>query len=237
MNSASPNGNLPQRRLQRRGWSQLTVQGVLAGCATSARGWFKRKVFFQCPYCGGPVPINAKVCPNKDCQKAITVNAAMSKPRQRWQRFVAQATTEDVRRVQWGYIIGSGVLLWVLLELVQRQFAEHWVKQALLSVVYLAVFALLLPLIVPRHVFTTIATRTGWRVRLGLLINYLSLLLLLQLLIGAFWGKALVMAGVFGVTCVAMWLIRGVLLPTFLPPPPDNRFDPTAPQGRQGRFD
>lgn len=202
-------------------------------------GHVRANANFQCPRCGEAVPVNAKVCPNPGCGQPITLDAAMAAPRQRWQRFLANADTETMRRVQWGYLILSAAVLWSLLAFVEQRYSEHWIRHALLSVVYLAVFGFLAPLIVPRHVFRVIATRTGWRVRLGLVLNYLALLLLLQILIGTWWARALMLAGFFGVTCVAVWVLRAVLLPTFMnqSQPQDTRFDPTAPQGRRGRFD
>jgi hypothetical protein len=55
----------------------------------------------------------------------------------------------------------------------------------------------------------------------------------MQMLIGAFWARATMLAGLFVVSYVAVVIFKGVFGSN------DRRdvFDPTQAQGRRGRFD
>lgn len=96
----------------------------------------------------------------------------------------------------------------------------------------------------PRRIFRAISQRTTALIKLALILNYLTLVLVLQAWISAWWARASILAGVFAVTWLGVWLLTTFLWPMKedlqslgAPPPPTRRFDPMAPQGRTGRHD
>lgn len=201
----------------------------------------KQEAVIQCPGCGQPVPLTATVCPNPTCGTAITVgstvDAVMEPTRRRWRGFLDNATPATRRWVQLAYLFVSAAILWWLLAYVEKHHSENWIWHALLSVLYLTVFGIVTALVAPRRVFEAISSHASWTVKLALVFNYLTLLLLLQIMISTWWARAVMLAGFFGATYVAVWLLRKLLLPMFSGEAEDSSFDPSAPQGRRGRYD
>jgi hypothetical protein len=222
--------------------------------------WYTRcrqTAVVPCTECGGGVPITAKACPA--CKTPLTVNSAVEKTlapaRQRAGQLVAggretlarartsmkKATPETKRRIQWVYLLFSVALLWWLLVCAEQNEVGTWLRRALLSVVFLAASGMLVIVVVPRHMLQTVSRRASILSKLAMVANYLTLLLLLQMMIGVWWQRALILAGLVGVTCLGAWLLTVFWNATekarnFIGQ--DNQtFDPSAPQGRQGRFD
>lgn len=198
----------------------------------------RQRAFFQCPTCRKPALLTATTCPH--CHSPITVKGAVdvvaAPVRRRWYSFLSNATPATAQCIQWGYLLASGACLWWLLSYSEAHAPEHWFGQVVLSVVYLAVISLLVRMITPRPMVHAISQRASWRTKLALVSNYLTLLLLLQILIGVWWGRALTVVGLFAVTCLGLWLFR--LLSAMLNGDEGRRvFDPSEPQGRSGRYD
>jgi hypothetical protein len=216
----------------------LTVGGVWRFYRDRLARLFRRTAVIPCPHCGGEVRITASLCPH--CNEAVTASAVVdtvtAPSRRLWRAFVNNPTPGAMRRFQWAYLLASGLVLWGLLTYIQEHAGEHWLRESALSVLYLAILGFIVVLVVPSSVFEAVAERAAWRVKLAMIANYLTLLILLQLAVGAWWAKALTLAGLFVAAYVGvliMLALRG--------PPPDedqqNRFDPSRPQGRRGRFD
>lgn len=199
----------------------------------------------KCPECGRAIPITTKVCAN--CRTPFTVGSALNSviepPRQRWREALHRASPETKRRAQWLYLLLSGALLWWLLAYVAESQGNAWVKAALLSVIFLATLGLLLVFLVPRHVVQKFSRRSPRLMKLAFVVNYLTGLLLLQIAIGEWWDRALTLAGLLVVTYVGAMVLCRLLWPAaqefrgIYERENQGPFDPSAPQGRRGRFD
>lgn len=142
------------------------------------------------------------------------------------------------------YLLLSVSLLWWLLAYVEEKQGSHWVKSALLAVVFLAALGLVSVFLVPRQFIQNLSRRSSRVMKFAFVFNYLACLLLIEIMIGEWWARALILAGLLGVTWLGSWLlcrvwpmaqqVRGIY---------DQaqgnweQFDPSAPQGRKGRFD
>ncbi|MHB1309375.1 MAG: hypothetical protein ACYDC1_19880 [Limisphaerales bacterium] len=199
----------------------------------------------QCPACREPVPLSAPACAR--CGASMTVHAAIhatvDPPRQRWRRFLGSATPETKRLIQRIYFVLSAAVLWFLLAYVEEHQEGTWARHAALSTVYLAGLMLLAVWLVPRPLFLAIAWRTSRWIKLSLVLNYLSALTLLQLFIGEWWQRALILAGLLGVTWVAAFLFHRFVVPmvaatteTFMGGEAAS-FNSSTQQGRKVRLD
>ena len=219
----------------------LSVGAILRYQYRRLTGGVRRQARVACPKCRKPLPLSATVCPK--CKTPVAfddaVDHVLNPIRAWWEAWKARAAADPARqrRVQWTHLFLSGLLLWLLVSYVANHRAADWLWQLGLCAVYLAVIAFLTALIAPAGFFPMIA-RWGWRVKVGLTFNYFTLLLLLQMFIGAFWVRAVTLAVLFAVTYVAFLVLRWFLAPmaqSFAPP--SNRFEPTDPQGRRARYD
>lgn len=224
----------------------VTVGSLFRRCWRDFVSWFRHRATVECPQCHDQVSLKATTCPK--CGAAVTVgavfDAAVEPARKRWHDFLRNAPPEAKRRVFRIYLLFSVALFWVAVGYVERQFADRWMLNAMLSVVYLTVIAMLVRWIVPPKVFALIPRRLYPSMKLSLFFNYLTLLLGVQIFIGTWWERASIIAGLFGVTFASSFLLRKAA-PYFLenighffaPPGPEPRpgFDHTHPQGRNVR--
>lgn len=169
---------------------------------------------------------------------AVAAEVALTPLRARYQRAVDEMGPRGMRRLQWTYLLLSLATLWWLLGYTERHHANDWVGNAMLSVLYLAVFGLLAALLVPRYTWASFIWRTSRLTKLGVIVNYLTLLLLVQDLIGVWKQRAIMLASLFVATHVAAWLLCRFFWPQFLRAAHvfvggSVPFDPGAPQGRQ----
>ncbi len=181
------------------------------------RLWLVRITSLQCPACYRASPFLARACPH--CRQPITftvaVEVALTPLRDRYEQAVDNAGPKAMRRIQWLCFQLSLVLLWYLLGYTAKH-ADEWIGQALLSVVYLAVFGLLAAVLVPRSVWVSFLWRTSRLTKLTVVVNYFSVLLLVQSLIGAWKERATVLAGLFAVSWLASWVLCHLIWPQFI---------------------
>lgn len=182
----------------------------------------------------------AKVC--SKCGTPFTLDSVIEPPRRRWREILENITPETRRRIQWCYFLFSVALLGWLLAYCEQNQEKHWVGHALLSVIFLAASGLLSVLLTPRQVIQNFSRHCPRLTKLAFVANYLAALLLLQIMIGKWWERALILAGLLAVTCLGAWLLCRVLWPMTqqvrgLYDDSGQPFDPSAPQGRRGRFD
>ncbi|MCX6917624.1 MAG: zinc ribbon domain-containing protein [Verrucomicrobia bacterium] len=224
----------------------LTLGAVVAHYWSRLTHRVREQSAIRCPQCGQASPLASETCPHCHFEITVdsTVNAVLEPPRRRWRLFVGNASPATRRRIQWAYLLSSGLFIWWLLAYIEEHHPDHWVRHAMLSAVYCAVLAFIVLLLTPRKLLAAISQRTTALVKLALLLNYLSFVLLLQMWIGTWWVRAIILAGVFGVTWLAAWLLTSVILPMtnqvrgiYEPPNANSPFDPAAPQGRRGRYD
>ena len=180
----------------------LTVPALCRHYWQTLRDGFTRAAVTRCPKCHQEVPLSATVC--AQCGQATdldaSIEATLEPPRRRWRTFLRSATPATRRRIQWVYLLGSAAGLWWMLAYVEEHFTQKWLGYAALSVVYLAVLSFLAVSLIPPRVFQTLNRRASIPVKLALVANYLTLLLLLQVIIGAWWARALLVAGLFLIT-------------------------------------
>jgi hypothetical protein len=192
----------------------------------------------KCPDCGSAARLTSQVCPNPACHAPLTVdsiaNAALKAPRDCWQRFLANATETTAMRTQRFYFLASATLLWCLLSWAENQWTGHWFLYAVLAVAYFFLLGILAPLIAPNVDFQRVWNCAASRVKLGLICNWLSLLLLMQLLIGVWYARAVMLASLVVMGGLAIFVLSGGLSSD------QNQevvFDPSEPQGRRARFE
>ena len=206
---------------------------------------FKGLAAFRCPGCGNAVPVGQAACGT--CGGAMTLGAAvdhtLAPPKRWWHRFLRGATPGQKRLIQWIYFLLSALLLWGTVAHIEKSVGSAWFSYAALSAVYIAVFGLLLLLLVPRPVLQRIYFRSSALTKLSILCNALVGAFALQLFIGAWWARAIILATLFGVLWLAAYIFHVWIMPmaaateqTFVGSPRDN-FDPRARQGRNVRLD
>lgn len=205
--------------------------------------WSTRVTALRCPSCQRTSPLRAKICGH--CGQSMTVQAAVEAAllplHHRWQAFLQHASPKTMKRIQWGYLGLSLALLWGLLGYAETQSDGRWIGSALLSVLYLTTFLLLAALLVPKYVWATFALRTSRLVKLAVVVNYLTVLLLLQQFIGAWPMRATILAALFVVSWAGAWLLCHFFWPAYVQTANillggGNRdFDASDPQGRTVR--
>ena len=205
---------------------------------------FFKAASLRCPKCESANPLNSTFCGN--CKAHLSVSLATEKivrrPQNRVQQFLIGVTPATKRRVHWCYLVFSAALLWWMLAYVEHD-TSSWIPYMLLSVIYVTVLSFFGLWLIPRQVFLNVFGRAARLVKLGLALNSLSLMLLVQIFIKIWWVRAGTLAALFIVAWFASWLLHTYLLPmvyetkaVFLGSDSDN-FGPSTPQGGRARFD
>ncbi len=245
----------------------LTLGSVVRHYWRKLRTGVRERAVIQCPSCGQPVPINAKVCPNPECAAAITFEATVSKasegprrhargvlgtlgsivrrlarwfaevPQARWQAFVLNAGPGTRRLVQWAYCLLSVLLLVLLLWGKSERLVEDFGILMLVALVFFPVLAIVAKQIVPTQVFEAVATRTSSIVKLGLLCNYMLLLVVVHFFVASWTAQVMLMFGLLVLSVLGIWIARAILSPSIDQDNTGEEYDPSMPQGRRGRYD
>lgn len=208
-------------------------------------GQVKSLAAIRCPHCQTAVPVGKSICGN--CGTALTLGLAvdhtLAPPKRWWLRFLDKATPGRKRLIQWFYFLLSVTVLGGMVVHIEQNVGDAWFRYAALSAVFIAVFGLLLRLLVPPPVFRMVYFGSSALTKLSILCNALVATFALQLFIGAWWARAIILASMFGILWFAAYLFHVYILPmaaateqTFVGSPQDN-FDPRAPQGRNVRMD
>jgi hypothetical protein len=220
----------------------------LAPSAMFERWWDRQRNRIEarlkvaCPACGQPTPLSARQCPAPGCEAPLTLRSplghARTAVRSRWQRFLAHADARTARRVQWIHVLLSAGLLAAVLARTGRLDSPHGWAQELLSLFYLILVGVALPLLLPGATFPRLWAAAASRVKFGLFCNTMTLLWGLHLTVGFLWTHALLLALLVAKAAVAMGVLQKLADPR---PSRDCRcgcdFDPSEPQGRMGRFE
>ncbi len=224
---------------------KFTLGSILGHYAQQVMGGVRRRAVVSCPHCQAAAPITASTCPH--CSETITFDAAyeatVEPTRQRYRNFILGASPRTKRLVRWSYFLLSTAGLWQMLAYVEAHVGDGWVWHAALSIVYLAVLLLGVLLFVKRERLSALVHHRSVSVKLGLIMNSFCLLILLQIFIGEWWLRSLVMAGLLLAVWVALYVLHEWVLPmlrateaAFLGSP-EKKFDHTGPQGRTARHD
>jgi uncharacterized protein YbaR (Trm112 family) len=212
----------------------------LAALAATVRRWVGSATALECPRCRQATPLRAHAC--RHCGQPLTLGVAvevtLTPLRERWYRFVDVAGPKTMRRLQWAHASLSLALLWWVLGYTERRHGGDWMAPAALSILYLAMVAFLAAALVPKAALVRVVQGTSWRVKLGLLMNYFTVVLLSQNVIAEWWTRAAMLAGLFVVTWAAALVLWHFFWPAyvttsnFVMSEGEAEFDPSNPQGR-----
>jgi len=197
-----------------------------------------RLICYQCQH---PNPFRAAKC--ESCGASFAISFSLEKRENLLIGYLTDARKiPRYRQQKWLqniYMLISAGLMYGAVELALRQ--AHYFKAAALSIVHISMFLLFIKLIVPRQVFAPIFI-LSWRVRLGMVLNFLASILVFQCLVSNFLSEAMLIAGLFftvwaGARLFVQWVypiaeaIAGIFLTC------DNHFDVDSPQGRSVRIE
>ena len=207
--------------------------------------WWQQNAVIACPWCRGAAPLYARSCPH--CRQTITVQACLGtslRPlHRRWQRRRPLPTRLTRALAQSAYLLGTLALLaWQFAAVTLNNPVLMGLRLAL-SAVILAVAALVSLWVLPRHLFAALSARLSPVHKVGLLANYLSVLLLLQAGIGGWLERSLLFVALLVCTWVAGRVLHRLLWPVTVGVRQIFReqdggwFDPSQPQGRQGGYE
>ena len=210
-----------------------------------ALGGLRAATALQCPSCRqGALPVGTHVCPT--CGVVPTfqnaVRAACAPYCLRVEKYFTAVPARTKWQAQWLGLVFSAALLWWMLGKVERNTGGHWFSPALLSVIHMAAVGFLTVWLMPRPLLFAISREATGKVKLALTLNVFSGMLLLQLIITAWWERTSILATVFVVLWLAAWLMNHLVLPEawltygnlFGASEP---FSAASPQGRSARYD
>jgi hypothetical protein len=163
-------------------------------------------------------------------------------------RFLADLAQGRHRRaLQWvcqlTYLLASAILLQQLLAGFESRGLQDVLAPAAVSVVFLAALGMLVLWAVPPQLVQTVSHKASGLVKLSLVLNFFSLLLLLQVLVRAWWTRSLILVGLLAMGGVGLWVLRLVFWPAaqhakkLFQDGPSKDFDASNPQGRQATLD
>lgn len=143
---------------------------------------------------------------------AAAVEVTFNPLRQRLHRWLDRVGPRTIRRFQWGYFLVSLAVLWWLLG-----FSEHHLGSLALAVVisavYVAVALFLMAWLMPRDMWFAFGRRTSRLIKLAVVVNYLTALLLLQNLILTWRARAIILTMLFFTTWLGAWMLCRFLWP------------------------
>lgn len=218
----------------------LSLGSVIKLCWRRFLDFFRDRAVIRCPECRHPVSLADKNCSNSECGKPVTVEAvvvATLEPRRRWQDFLSTATPTTASRLQWAIFLFSFLILLGTFAYAEAHQTDYWALHALLGACYVVALGALLPLVRPDIDLGQVWRAAGRPMKLALICNYLTLLLVFQLVVAAWWKRALLLAVIALLARVAKGILGAIF--SRLANGDDNTvyFDTSDPQGRRGKFD
>lgn len=122
--------------------------------------------------------------------------------------------------------------------------AGKWLVSSALNVIFLTFLLLLFFWLIPRPLLVAAARCVSALVKLSLVLNYLTLLLLLQLAVSTWLWKAVILASQMVITVVSfhlllayVWPVWSAMAQSFRQAADVYEFDPSNPQGRRAYTD
>lgn len=213
----------------------VTPLGVLGFVWRSLISGLSDRLGVRCPTCGGVIPAFQSTCPG--CGTTLTVerivDETLGPTRERTRQLIAP-TPIKVTVFQWVYLVISAVVFWSLLSGLQSTAGTDAVLPALLSVFFLVLFLGLFVWMVPRATILAINQRAPKRIKLALLFNFLTSVILLHMAVKEWWARATLLATLFTAIGVGFWIFWKFLWPLLgsSAPTGPKPFNPQAPQGR-----
>jgi hypothetical protein len=206
----------------------------------------KRATAVHCPTCNAIGSLQFGYCVKCGCN--FTIGSALAPllrgPRRFWDRLVTNASPVAKRRFQLLYFFFSSAAFLTLLTVFEKLQPGKWLGTSLLVLIFLTFFLLLFFWLIPRHLLVLVARRTTRLVKLSLVANYFTLLLLIQLAVSTWVEKAVIVASQIVISIIAfylllefVWPVWNALAESFRQAAGAQDFDPSAYQGRRAYSD
>jgi hypothetical protein len=206
----------------------------------------RRATAVRCPACNAVGSLEIGYCMKCGCN--FTVAAAIAPllrgPRRLWDRWKNKFDSMSKQRFQ-RYFFWLSVFLFLAVLSIHEHFQPNkWGATALVAIIFLPLLLLLVLWLKPKR--DPRAPRPpplGRIVKLALVFNYFSVLLLIELLVGVWLEKAVIIAVQCVVTLVAFYCFATFFWPVwvalgeFFREQARAQFDPTSYQGRRARSD
>lgn len=145
---------------------------------------------------------------------------------------------------QRGYFLVSLAVFFGMLLIMEDLQAGKWLLSSVLNVIFLTFLLLLFFWLIPRPLLVAAARCTSALVKLSLVLNYLTVLLLLQLAVSTWLWKAVILASQLVISVVAfhlllayVWPVWNAMAQSFREAAEAYEFDPSNPQGRRAYTD
>jgi len=221
-----------------------TVNALVVEASQQARAQWRRLSLVRCPECGQDTSLRLRACPF--CGADLSLGAVVARvwaPVDRCrQALLARPHAVARLLLQWGYVLASGALVGTLLVRLARLEWLSLLVSAALSVPHLSVLLYLLVWLRPRPWFHRLAQCTSGLVKMGLGLNLVASLLLLQTWVHTNWKHSLILSGTAVIVWASAWGLAHVLWPLtvnvreVLRDAEQTRFDPSSGQGRSGYY-
>jgi hypothetical protein len=164
----------------------------------------------ECPTCRTPIPFAEPKCPT--CGSPPTLRSAFRATfgslKKNLEARAQTASVQTKRRIQWWYLWVSVLIVLILLPIVQG----HYAAQAV-SVVYVTALSAYVVWLAPVRWRRAYFFRASRIVKIATTLNFLSLIMLIQLAVEVWWGSALHFALLFLVTFAAGFLLHAFVIP------------------------
>jgi hypothetical protein len=207
---------------------------------------FNRATAVRCPVCDAVGSLKIGYCMRCGC--GFTVGAAFAPllrgPRKLWDKLKNKPDTVTKRRFQQFYFLLSVFLFLAVLSIYEHFQPHKWLAAGLFAVIFLPLLLVLILWLKPkRNPRAAPRPPTARIIKLSLVFNYFTTLLLLELVVGVWLEKAMIIAVQCVVTLVAFYCFVNFFWPVWIAlgeafrqqAQPD--FDPTSYQGRRARTD
>jgi hypothetical protein len=205
------------------GQTRCACDATIDAASEAKRWWGKIKAVFHktaavvCPACGHPSStLQAGHCDN--CKTNFTIGLALAplvRPvRKRWDDFHSRATASTWRTIRNIYALMSAGAFWMVLG-VSHPSGMEWLGFALLSSAYLAFLTLFVGLIVPRGFIAAFIRSLDPIKRISLVLNYFTLLILLQVALVTWKQRAFMLGACFGISWLGFYVFLVYLYPVW----------------------
>lgn len=183
-----------------------------------------------CPNCKTENPLRTAQCQRCGFELSVTNTFGfyLRPLRERYERLRPNDPATR-RNMQLLYLLGSLALLAIAVLVVDHKVGNdwrNWLTPLLISLAYCAFCTLFFLVVVPRHVLFVIRTRAAPMTKLSLLANLFTAVLFLQVIVGTWQKRALVLLTSFGVFLAALFLFQLIIYPIWRgmnpPPPPED---------------
>lgn len=224
----------------------LDVRSVFRRLLEKIGYGFNRATAVRCPVCNKVGSLKVGYCYKCGCNFTVAAAAAplLRGSRKLWDRLKNNPNEATKRKFQRYYFWSSALLLIVVLSIYESFQPHKWIATGLFAVIFLPLLLLLVLWLMPKRRPNAAPRRPTARIiKLSLVFNYFTFLMLLELAIAVWLEKAMIIAVQSVVTLVAFYSFKTFFWPVwtalglFFREQTQAPFDPTSYQGRRARSD